>query len=522
VCFAHLPAELGLPGRWLVLAHREELLDQAAAKFRAAAPELSVGVEQADRRAGDARVVIASVATLQRSRLVALDPDDFAGVIVDEAHHAVAPSYLAIFDHLGLLEEGCPRPLVGFTATPKRGDEVGLSEVFEAIAYEAGLREMIEAGYLAPLAGLRIGTECDLSGVHLRAGDFVAAELEAAVDTDARNALVVRAFREHAPSRRALAFCVGVAHAERLAETFRTAGIPAATVHGETAKDERRAILARFAAGELRVVSNCGVLTEGFDDPGVDAILMARPTKSSLLYTQIIGRGTRPAEGKPDCLVIDFVDNSTRHTVNTVASLFGLPPDLDLAGRSAVAVKEQLELTEERYPWIDTSRLRHVDDLRVVASRIEFFNSSAPAELERFTTLHWMRLADGGYRLALPERERLEVVPTLLDTWRVRFVDADRQERTLYERPTLIEAIRAADEGVRRHRADATKLLDLRARWRRAPATEKQIALLDKLGLEFPPELTKGQAAAMLTLAFEQRKGRGRYVDRYADRRARG
>jgi superfamily II DNA or RNA helicase len=514
VCFAALPSVLGLQGRWLVLAHREELLDQALRKFEAANPGMHCAVEQADRRAHDADVVIASVPTLQRRRLEALRPDEFAGVIVDEAHHAVADSYKAIFDHFGLLEPGCPRPLIGFTATPKRGDDVGLSSVFEVIAYEAGIRQMITDGYLSRITGSRVQTDCDLSGVKVRAGEFVQSELAATVNTEPRNLMIVRAYRDLCDGRRAIAFCVDVAHAHAVADAFNAAGIRAESVSGETPKDERRKLLSDFGAGAFSVISNCAVLTEGFDDPGVSCILMARPTKSSLLYTQMIGRGTRLAPGKVDCHVIDFADNSARHRLSTVATLFGLPADLDLQGKDALEAKERVEEVEREHPWIDLSTLRAIDELKLVASKIEFFSSAIPEAIESATRFSWIALADGSYRLSLPEKRRLEVTPTRLDTWVVTAI-APGGGCQLGEEKSLEAAIQRADSHVASEHTDALRLIDVKASWRRAEASEKQIELIRKLGIvEIPTGLTKGQASAVIDRLMASGRGRRQGSDR--------
>jgi len=509
VVLASLPQALGLRGRWLVLAHREELLEQAKGKFEAANPGLIVAIEQAGRRAYDAEVVVASVQTLQRARLAALDPADFAGVICDEAHHAVAPSYRAIFDHLRLFEDGCARPLLGFTATPMRGDQVGLSAVFEAIAHEMTLRQAIGDGWLVPICGQRIDTSVDLSEVKVRAGEFVTAELAEAVDTDERNGLIVKGYKDLAPGRRAIAFCVDVAHARHVAEAFVAAGMRADSVSGETPKDERRAMLDRFHAGSLDVLSNCNVLTEGFDEPAVDCILMARPTKSSLLYTQMLGRGTRLAPSKADLQVLDFADNSARHSLVSTASLFGLPASLALKGKRVLDVAKEVEAAQRSMPWLDLSGLTSVDELKYVATRINFFSSKPPEAIAKTTRFTWMPTADGGYRLPLPgpDREVLEVMPTRLDTWQLRRKGKNGL-KVECERASLDDAIRFGDALVPQ---DASILVDSRAAWRRTPASDKQVALLRKLGVQVPAQVTKGQAAQIITFRLDGRSSsRGR------------
>src|SRR5438093_9017757 len=228
VVFAHFPRVLKMKKRLLVLAHREELLLQARDKFRSIDPELKAEIEQAGARAAaDAKVVIASVPTLARNgaRLARLHPDEFSIVVVDEAHHAVAPSYRRIFDHFGLFTPWISRYLVGFTATPRRGDSQGLGEVFEEVCYARDLREMISDGYLCPIRGWRVDTDLWLDSVKVRHGDFVESHLARVVDTPARNALLVRAYRELAGGRRTIVFCVDVAHAKNVARVFAEAGV---------------------------------------------------------------------------------------------------------------------------------------------------------------------------------------------------------------------------------------------------------------------------------------------------------
>src|SRR5437667_1339529 len=283
VVFAHVPRVLKMKKRLLVLAHREELLLQARDKFRSIDPELKVEIEQAGSRAADdAKVVIASVQSLARNvaGLVRLHHDEFSIVVVDEAHHAVAPSYRRIFDHFGLFKPGVPRYLIGFTATPRRGDKHGLGEVFEEVCYARDMREMIRDRYLCPLTGWRVDTDLSLDNVKVRHGDFVENQLARVVNTPVRNNLLVKAYRDFAAGRRAIIFCVDVAHAQDVHRAFDEAGIRAAPVWGELSRDDRRNVLAQFSAGKIDVVTNCNLLTEGSDEPRVDCVVMARPTRS--------------------------------------------------------------------------------------------------------------------------------------------------------------------------------------------------------------------------------------------------
>ena len=503
VVFAHFPGVLKMRKRLLVLAHREELLRQAQDKFRSIDPGLKVEIEQAGARASaDAKVVVASVPTLARgdgARLSELRPDDFSIIVVDEAHHAVARSYRRIFDHFGLFLSGASRYLVGFTATPRRGDHQGLGEVFEEVCYARDLREMIADGYLSPIRGWRVDTDLWLDDVKVRHGDFVESHLARVVDTPPRNNLLVKAYRELADGRRAIVFCVDVAHAKNVSQAFANAGIRAEAVWGELPKYNRRTTLARFAAGEIDVLTNCNLLTEGFDEPRIDCVIMARPTRSKLLYAQMIGRGTRLHRDKADLTVIDVADNSQTHQLPGLHSLFNLPLNMSLNGGDALEIEQEIERISRTQPWIDTSRIHTPEDIKVAAERIEFFNFDPPDELAGHTQNTWCA-APGGYRLSLPDSEWLLVEPNLLDAWEVKHVTLRNGATLLHRAPSLISAIKIADQFVLDERPDAALLVRQSARWRTETPTEKQKQLLARKSIPVPEGLTRGQASQMISL----------------------
>lgn len=308
----------------LVLAHRDELLGQACRKIEAALrrnadDRRTVALERgAHRAARDAGVVVASIRSLHEGRIGgALAGRDIRLVIYDECHHAVADANRRVLEQIGVFADDWPGTLVGFTATTRRADGRGLGEVFEEIVYERTLRQMIDDGYLRPLRGLRFSTSADLSGVTVRGEDFDEDELEEAVDVESRNLLVARAIQECTRDRRTIAFCVTVRHAENLARALRELGVPAAMICGDMPKPDRARTLQRFCEGGLRVITNVGVLTEGFDDPGVSAVAMVRPTRSVSMYLQCVGRGMRLSPEADDCLVLDFVDLSDLDVVTT-------------------------------------------------------------------------------------------------------------------------------------------------------------------------------------------------------------
>jgi len=502
VVFAHFPRVLKMKKRLLVLAHREELLLQARDKFRSVDPELKAEIEQAgSRAAADAKVVIASVPTLARSgaRLSRLQPDEFSIVVVDEAHHAVAPSYRRIFDHFGLFEPNVSRYLIGFTATPRRGDKHGLGEVFEEVCYARDMREMIADRYLCPITGWRVDTDLSLDHVTVRHGDFIESQLARAVNIPLRNGLLVKAYRDFAPGRRAIVFCVDVAHAKDVHRAFAEAGIRAAPVWGELSRDQRRSTLAAFSAGEIDVITNCNVLTEGFDEPRVDCVIMARPTRSKLLYAQMVGRGTRLHPGKRDLMVIDVADNSRTHQLPGLHSLFNLPLNMNLKGGNALEVERQIERLNRNQPWIDISRIRTPQDLKLAAERIEFFDFEPPVEIRAYTQNTW-HAVPGGYRLGLPEGEWILIEPNLLDTWDIRLSLVKPSSTSSLSRATnLAAAVQSADRFVAAHRPDARRVVERSAHWRNELPSDKQKQLLALKGIPVPVGLTRGQAAQMIS-----------------------
>jgi superfamily II DNA or RNA helicase len=500
VVFAHFPRVLKMKKRLLVLAHREELLLQAQDKFRSIDPELKAEIEQASTHAtSDAKVVIASVPTLARSgaRLSRFQPEEFSIVVVDEAHHAVAPSYRRIFDHFGLFEPHVSRYLIGFTATPRRGDKQGLGEVFEEVCYARDMREMIVDRYLCPITGWRVDTDLSLDNVRVRHGDFIESQLARVVNMPLRNRLLVKAYRDFGPGRRTIVFCVDVAHAKDVHRAFADAGIRAAPVWGELSRDQRRSTLAAFSAGEIDVVTNCNVLTEGFDEPRVDCVIMARPTRSKLLYAQMVGRGTRLHAGKKDLIVIDVADNSRTHQLPGLHSLFNLPLNMNLNGGNALEIERQIERLNRTQPWIDTSRIRASEDLKLAAERIEFFNFEPPVEISAYTQNTWHAVS-GGYRLGLPEGEWISIEPNLLDTWDIRLSTTHETTLSLSPAASLAAAVAAADRFVAVNRPDARRLIERSARWRNELPSDKQKEVLARNRIPAPAGLTRGQAAQMI------------------------
>ncbi len=521
ICFAELARRRG--GNTLILAHRDELIQQAVEKVLRVWAEADVGVVKAEQDDHTAPVVVASVQSLHERRLRRWTPERFDLVVVDECHHAAAPSYRRILDYLR------PNLLLGVTATPFRGDRATLEGVFQKIVYSFGILEGIRAGHLVDIRAFRVHTSVALDDVHTAAGDFNAGELEEAVNVPDRNRAIVQAYLEHADGKRALVFTAGVEHARGLAEEFVGAGVPAAFVHGGTPLAERRDVLRRLRTGEVLVVTNCNVLTEGFDEPSLEAVILARPTKSLALFTQMAGRGTRPSpeSGKRDLLLLDVVDATRRHRIVSVAELVGLRAKM----KQGKTVTEALEDEERRIPEVEAF-------VRAVSPALEI--EAVPDLLQDFVDVGEPPAYD--WRDVLAELDDLRGDPDAISAVRA---DATARMGSPDEVPTDRQVARLQgfgwEEGeVRRcSRFEASwaiaRHMDIMGAWLRArahvwalvmglqeeqaqqmvarhvwqylPATEKQMALLKRKRVPVPPGgLTRGEAAAVLDRVLGGRK----------------
>jgi superfamily II DNA or RNA helicase len=334
--------------RILVLAHREELLDQAAEKIALVAG-CPVAIEQGSRKeaGSDDPVVIASVFSMIR-RLDRFPPDAFDLVIVDEAHRSLAQTYRDLLEHFAGAK------ILGFTATPNRGDEKALAQVFDVVAYDMTIGDAIGLGWLVPIKSRSIKLRSlDLSKVRKRQGELAAGELGTVMSEIAVLREAIEPAVEIAAEMQAIVFTVTRAHMHCVAETVRRVAeeraieLPIACVDGTTPKDERRKIMSDFRARKIRWLINVEVATEGFDAPAVEAVIFLRPTLSRALYLQMGGRATRPLPGvvdgvgtptvrrseiassaKTHCLWLDFTDNGSRHDLASPMDLLGGDYDL--------------------------------------------------------------------------------------------------------------------------------------------------------------------------------------------------
>ena len=304
----------------LILAHRGELLDQAAEKIKKSTG-LGCAVEKAEESCLGSwfRITVGSVQTLMRqSRLERFSQDYFNTIIIDEAHHCVSGSYQRILQYFSEAK------VLDVTATPDRGDMKNLGSVFESLAYEYSLPQAIREGYLSPIKALTVPLKMDLTGVGIQSGDFKAGDLGTALDPYLEQIAVE--MEKVCRDRKTVVFLPLVKTSQKFRDILNAHGFRAAEVNGESR--DRNEILKQFDAGEYNALCNSMLLTEGWDCPSVDCIVVLRPTKVRSLYSQMVGRGTRLSPGKDHLLLLDFLWHTERHELCHPANLICENPEV--------------------------------------------------------------------------------------------------------------------------------------------------------------------------------------------------
>lgn len=510
IIFNSLAQQKGV--RTLILAHRDELISQAVDKLLMMWPTADVGVIKAQRNEIDHTICVGSVQTLGRqSRLDQVPSDQFELIIVDEAHHVVADGYQRILEYFA---PGDPLVL-GVTATPDRGDGKGLGDTFDEIVFNYDMLWGIRRGFLSDIKGKRITMSgLDLSGVRVRRGDYAEGDVGRALeDADAPNQ-IAEAYLQYAIGRKTIVFTPTVAVADAVAIALRNRGVSAGMVSGETPLDERRQMLRDFKDGRITVLSNCQVLSEGYDEPSVDCIVVARPTRSRALYTQLVGRGTRRHPGKENCLVLDVVGASEEHNLITIPSLFGIEGVSEFEDKEktvAGAIQEQVE--------------RQVKLGKLKAHEVEMFRRviDSPLAWTGFVSLEGVR----GHTISIGGDDNASVIieelgrgsgggndrhadgdasgETPLTLWRTSvrsYSETDGQQtRVLISNVDLEMAQGVGEDYVRKH--GHASFINRDAPWRMSddPPSDKQIDYARRLGVDMTQEWTKGSISSAIDAA---------------------
>lgn len=423
--------------RVLVIAHRGELLEQASDKLYKSTG-LKTATEKAEQTSLGSfyRVVVGSVQTMQREkRLNQFPPEYFDTIVIDEAHHAISDGYQRVLHHF---EDA---NVLGVTATPDRGDMRNLGSYFESLAYEYGLAEAIKSGYLSPIKALTIPLKLDLSNVKQQAGDFSTKDLGTALDPYLEQ--IAEEMKKQCFNRKTVVFLPLVKTSQKFRDILNKHGFKAAEVNGESA--DREQILKDYEEGKYNVLCNSMLLTEGWDCPSVDCVIVLRPTKVRALYSQMVGRGTRLAPGKKELLLLDFLWHTERHELCHPANL--------IATDEAVAKK----------------MTKNIEEL------------GTPIDLEQ-----------------AEQQAREDVALEREESLAKQLSEMKRRKRKLVDPLQFEMSIQASDL------TDYVPSFG----WQMSPPTDKQVKALEKWGI-FPDEIENAGKAEMLINRLVKRRDAG-------------
>lgn len=435
VVFAYVSKELVENGfRVLILAHRGELLQQAQDKLK-----LAAGLDSALEKGSSSSlgsplsITVASIQTLTReSRLSQFSQDYFQAIIVDEAHHCLADSYRHILDHFPYAY------VLGVTATPDRGDMRDLSTYFDSVAYQYSMAQAVKDGYLCPLRVEYVNMEIDISMVNLANGDYAAGGLGAALEDYLED--IADAMVEKCKGRKTVVFLPLIKTSRKLCALLRKRKMKAAEVNGGSS--DRTKILQDFEKGKYDVLCNSMLLTEGWDCPSVDCIIVLRPTKIRSLYQQMVGRGMRLFEGKKNLLLLDFLWLSTKHNLCRPA---------DIVGQNSEIADRITDILQKTDGGMDLTEAAEKAERDAIAER----EQTLAAELKRIKTLS-QYVDPAAYAMSVGLYDLLEYAPVF--------------------------------------------------RWEKAPPTEKQLNLLEKRGINTSNIINAGLAAQLIDTLIERQK----------------
>ena len=440
--------------RVLILAHRGELLEQAADKIKKST-NLGCATEKAEQTCLGSwfRITVGSVQSMQREkRLSQFSEDYFNVIIIDEAHHCISDGYQKVLQHFPSAK------VLGVTATPDRGDMRNLGEFFESLAYEYTLPKAIREGYLSPIKAMTIPLQLDLSGVSIQSGDFKAGDIATALDPYLHQ--IADEMMKYCRDRKTVVFLPLVKTSQKFKEILNEKGFKAAEVNGES--KDRAEVLEAFDKGEYNVLCNSMLLTEGWDCPSVDCVIVLRPTKVRSLYSQMVGRGTRLCEGKSYLLLLDFLWHTERHELCHPADL--------ICEKKEVARKMTENLEETAGCPMDLEEAERKASEDVIAEREE----SLAKQLQEMRTRKKKLVDPLQFEMSIQAEDLSGYVPAF--GWEMA-PPSDKQKQELEKRGILPDEIDNAGK--------ANLILDrLHKRQEEGLTTPKQIRCLEKYGFQ--------------------------------------
>ena len=440
--------------RVLILAHRGELLEQAADKIKKST-NLGCATEKAEQTCLGSwfRITVGSVQSMQREkRLSQFSENYFNVIIIDEAHHCISDGYQKVLKHFPSAK------VLGVTATPDRGDMRNLGEFFESLAYEYTLPKAIREGYLSPIKAMTIPLQLDLSGVSIQSGDFKAGDIATALDPYLHQ--IADEMMKYCRDRKTVVFLPLVKTSQKFKEILNEKGFKAAEVNGES--KDRAEVLEAFDKGEYNVLCNSMLLTEGWDCPSVDCVIVLRPTKVRSLYSQMVGRGTRLCEGKSHLLLLDFLWHTERHELCHPADL--------ICEKKEVARKMTENLEETAGCPMDLEEAERKASEDVIAEREE----SLAKQLQEMRTRKKKLVDPLQFEMSIQAEDLSGYVPAF--GWEMA-PPSDKQKQELEKRGILPDEIDNAGK--------ANLILDrLHKRQEEGLTTPKQIRCLEKYGFQ--------------------------------------
>lgn len=455
IVFAKVAEECVRQGnRVLILAHRGELLEQAADKIKKST-NLGCATEKAEQSCLGSwfRITVGSVQSMQREKRLSQFSDDYFNVIIiDEAHHCISDGYQKVLQHFP------DAKVLGVTATPDRGDMRNLGEFFESLAYEYTLPKAIREGYLSPIKAMTIPLQLDLSGVSIQSGDFKAGDIATALDPYLHQ--IADEMMKYCRDRKTVVFLPLVKTSQKFKDILNEKGFKAAEVNGES--KDRAEVLEDFDKGEYNVLCNSMLLTEGWDCPSVDCVIVLRPTKVRSLYSQMVGRGTRLYEGKSHLLLLDFLWHTERHELCHPADL--------ICEKKEVAQKMTENLEETAGCPMDLEEAERKASEDVIAEREE----SLAKQLQEMRTRKKKLVDPLQFEMSIQAEDLSGYVPAF--GWEMA-PPSDKQKQELEKRGILPDEIDNAGK--------ANLILDrLHKRQEEGLTTPKQIRCLEKYGFQ--------------------------------------
>lgn len=499
----------GSDAKACILAHRDELTAQNRAKFGRVAPDITTSVVDAEAKSWAGRATFAMVPTLSRpANLAAMPALDL--LVIDEAHHAVADSYRRIIDHVRGANPACR--IFGVTATPNRGDRKGLREIFDNVGDQVRLSELIASGHLVPPRTyvIDVGVQDQLRAVRKSAADYDMTEVAQIMNRAPVTDEVVRHWQEKASERPTVVFCSTVAHAENVAAAFNDAGVSAAVIHGDLDAGMRRRILAAYASGEIRVIVNVAVLTEGWDHPPTSCVVLLRPSSYKSTMIQMVGRGLRtvdpeehPGVVKTDCIVLDFGTSSLIHgTLEQDVDLDGKTESGDAPTKTCPACEAEIPLAAMECPLCGEVFARDVEEEgegQDVIPLSGFIMSEI--DLLKRSSFAWVDLFGDDAALMANGFNAWGGIFYLDGRWHAVGGSKGRAPRLLGVGERTV-CLAQADDWLNEYETDESAFKS--KGWLKQAATEKQ---LQYLPTEFRQDygLTRYRASALMTFGFNKR-----------------